>query len=49
MAVSSRKELAEHLGHEIEISQYNDGESVTIECLTCGSVLIAAEDFEEAA
>ena len=46
MAISTRKEALEHMGHELEVAEYGNGDSVTIECLTCGEVLIAFEDLE---
>ena len=45
MSVANRKELLEHLGHDVEVASYNDGESVTVECLTCNEVLY--EESEE--
>ena len=43
MAVNSYVELVTHKGHEIEIATYAD-ENVSIECLSCGEVLV---DFEK--
>lgn len=33
-------DLAFHVGHDVEVAMYYDGLSVTIECLTCGCILI---------
>ena len=50
MSVHNKQELLEHCGHEIEIAYYgtyDDPVSVTIECLTCGTVLVDFEGNEE--
>ena len=39
------EKLLEHIGHKIEIAQYGEGESVTVECIDCGCVIVAAEDY----
>lgn len=44
MAVSSFKDLLEHVGHDVECVTYgNPPVSVALECLTCGCVLV---DYE---
>lgn len=50
MSVSNKKELLNHLGHEIEVAYYGNEEdpaSVTIECLDCCEVLVCFEDEED--
>lgn len=45
----SKKNLMEHYGHNIEVAYYgdfNDPDSVTIECLDCYEVLAEGEDNE---
>jgi len=41
--------IKEHLGHELEIADYGDGENVAIECVTCYTVLVDVneEDCED--
>ena len=43
------KKLLAHVGHDISIVTYGDGETiydVCVECEDCGEVLVSAEDFE---
>lgn len=45
-----KEKLLGHLGHNIEVAYYGtspeDAVSVTVECIDCNEVVIAAEDFE---
>ena len=54
MAVSNYTDLRHHIGHEIECVCYsaeyeyeNYPENVSIECLTCGMVLLSFDKEEE--
>lgn len=45
-----REKLYPHVGHQIECVTYgdlDDPHDVCIECISCGCVLVSAEDFEE--
>lgn len=45
-----REKLYPHVGHEIECVTYGDPDDphdVCVECVSCGCVLVSAEDFEE--
>lgn len=45
-----KEKALEHIGHEVELAYYGDGAdpvSVTLECLDCGCVVIAFEDYED--
>lgn len=45
-----RLKLRPHVGHEIECVTYGDPDDphdICVECITCGCVLVSAEDFDE--
>jgi len=44
LGIVDKQELRNHLGHNIEIAEYRDNLSITIECLDCGCVLIDTEE-----
>jgi len=35
--------IAQHVGHDVEIVSYADGENVAIECLDCGEIIFDAD------
>ena len=41
------KQIKDHVGHEIECVEYGGGVNHTIECVTCGMVLIDDHEDEE--
>lgn len=43
MAVSNFEELSAHLGHEIEVADYGNGQNIAIECMDCFEVIL---DFD---
>lgn len=43
MGCSSYRELAEHIGHQIEVAIYGKSVNAAIECMTCHTVLV---DFD---
>lgn len=36
-------DIMSHVGHDIEVVSYADGENAAIECVECGAVLIDAD------
>jgi hypothetical protein len=40
MAISSYADLTVHIGHNVVVVCYGDGENVAIECEDCGMVLV---------
>lgn len=44
MSVLSAIEVATHIGHEVEVVSYANGQNVAIECVDCSEVIV---DFEE--
>lgn len=47
---ADREDVMAHFGHKLEVAYYGDKtdpHSITIECLTCGEVLIDTEEFDE--
>ena len=47
MSVWTREELAEHEEHDIKVTVYAGGESVTVDCMDCHMVLVSMEDIEK--
>ena len=43
MAVSNYAELSAHLGHEVEVADYGNGQNIAVECIDCSEVIL---DYE---
>lgn len=46
MSVANYEELAEHVGHELEVVKYGD-ENIVIECLDCSEILVSFDINED--
>lgn len=40
MGTVTYAELHKHLGHDVEIANYGNGEELTIECRDCGRIIV---------
>lgn len=47
MTINSFKDLAEHVGHNIECTMYGDNEEVVLECTTCQCILIGLQQHQQ--